>query len=399
MTARAAGPRRAGVRLAAALSGFALLAGAAIALHDGSDPTRLPAGSYVLRANSGQLPDLLDEVRDQGGTVTRQFDSIEGAAVTVDADTASDLANDDRVASFTPDVDMTAPSESTAAPAATPVATPKPATPVAPIGTNKSTENPSKTTKTTKTKQPKTGPKGGATPTGSGASYDAAADPNSLCNIAKLVGVRPMWKQGGTGKGVDVALIDSGVAPVAGLNGAGKVVNGPDLTPESQNPNTRYLDTFGHGTHMAGIIAGKDAGVDTSNASSCAGFAGMAPDARIISVKAADAHGATDVSQIIAGIDWVVQHAQDPGMNIRVLNLSFGTDGVQDYVLDPLAYAAEVAWRKGIVVVVSAGNSGFRRRPPDQPGPQPARARGRRGRHQGHALDAGRHDPVVLQPR
>ena len=77
---------------------------------------------------------------------------------------------------------------------------------------------------------------------------------------------------------------------------------------------------------MAGIIAGKDAGVDTKESGSCAGFAGMAPDARIISVKAADAHGATDVSQILAGIDWVVQHAHDPGMNIRVLNLSFGTD-------------------------------------------------------------------------
>jgi serine protease AprX len=110
---------------------------------------------------------------------------------------------------------------------------------------------------------------------------------------------------------------------------------------------------------MAGIIAGKDANVDTKNPASCTGFAGMAPDARVVSVKAADAHGATDVSQVIAGIDWVVQHAHDPGLNIRVLNLSFGTDGVQSYVLDPLAYAAEVAWHKGIVVVVSAGNSGF----------------------------------------
>src|SRR5439155_27121294 len=86
---------------------------------------------------------------------------------------------------------------------------------------------------------------------------------------------------------------------------------------------------------------------------------GIAPDARIVNVKVAGANGATDVSQVLAGIDWVVQHRNDNGMNIRVLNLSFGTDGVQSYVLDPLAFAAENAWRKGIVVVVAAGNSQF----------------------------------------
>src|SRR5206468_1030635 len=80
---------------------------------------------------------------------------------------------------------------------------------------------------------------------------------------------------------------------------------------------------------------------------------------RLISIKVADAHGATDVSQVIAAIDWVVQHKNDPGFSIRVLNLSFGTDSGQDYSVDPLAYAAEVAWRKGIVVVAAAGNDGF----------------------------------------
>ena len=77
-----------------------------------------------------------------------------------------------------------------------------------------------------------------------------------------------------------------------------------------------------------------------------------------MSVKAAAANGTTDVSQVIASIDWVVQHRNDNGLNVRVLNLAFGTDSRQSYVLDPLAYAAEVAWRKGIVVVVSAGNDG-----------------------------------------
>ena len=84
----------------------------------------------------------------------------------------------------------------------------------------------------------------------------------------------------------------------------------------------------------------------------------MAPDARLVNVKVADSTGATDVSQVIAGIDWVVQHRHDNGLNIRVLNLSFGTDSAQGYRDDPLAFAAEVAWRNGIVVVVAAGNEG-----------------------------------------
>jgi serine protease AprX len=88
-------------------------------------------------------------------------------------------------------------------------------------------------------------------------------------------------------------------------------------------------------------------------------FWGIAPEAHIISLKVGDSQGATDVSQVIAAIDWVVKHRNDPGLNIKVLNLSFGTDGTQDYRVDPLAYAAEVAWRKGIVVVVAGGNDGF----------------------------------------
>jgi serine protease AprX len=84
----------------------------------------------------------------------------------------------------------------------------------------------------------------------------------------------------------------------------------------------------------------------------------VAPDARIINVKVGAADGATDVSQVIAAIDWVTQHAHDPGVNIRVLNLSFGTSSNQPYTVDPLAQAAEQAWKHGIVVVAAAGNDG-----------------------------------------
>jgi serine protease AprX len=160
-----------------------------------------------------------------------------------------------------------------------------------------------------------------------------------------------------TGAGIGVAVLDSGVSPVPGLHGPGKVIHGPDLSFESQAANLRHLDTFGHGTHMAGIIAGQDtAGQNTAGT---ARFAGVAPGAHIVSVKVASADGATDVSQVIAGIDWIVAHRNDPGLNIKVLNLSYGTRSAQPAALDPLAYAVEQAWRAGIVVVAAAGNDGF----------------------------------------
>jgi serine protease AprX len=167
------------------------------------------------------------------------------------------------------------------------------------------------------------------------------------------------WNAGYTGEGVDIALIDSGVVPVDGLTYPGKVVNGPDLSFESQSDAFRYLDTYGHGTHLAGIIAGR-ASAATGNPTLAAKdhFMGMAPDARLVSLKVADHEGATDVSQVIAAIDWVVQHRNDNGLNIRVLNLAFGTDSTQSYLLDPLAHAVEQAWNAGIVVVVAAGNDG-----------------------------------------
>jgi serine protease AprX len=108
---------------------------------------------------------------------------------------------------------------------------------------------------------------------------------------------------------------------------------------------------------MAGLIAGHEPGAPVNPGQQNSGYAGIAPGARIISIKVANAHGATDVSQVIAAIDWVIQHRRDNGMNIRVLNLSFGTYSSQPYVLDPLAFAAEAAWHAGIFVVVSAGNN------------------------------------------
>src|SRR3954451_8518519 len=192
--------------------------------------------------------------------------------------------------------------------------------------------------------------------------YDAGADESSLYDVAQVTHAKDAWTKGWTGKGVDVALIDSGVAPVPGLN-SGNVIQGPDLSFESQDPMLVHKDTFGHGTHMGSIIAGRDvASTGTTYAKADSHqYTGIAPDARLVSLKVAAADGGSDVSQVIAAIDWVTQHAHDPGMNIRVLNLSYGTDSTQSPALDPLAYAVENAWRAGVVVVVSSGNDGTTR--------------------------------------
>ena len=138
-------------------------------------------------------------------------------------------------------------------------------------------------------------------------------------------------------------------------------MHGADVSFDSQEPALRYLDAYGHGTHVAGIVAGRDTDAPLApqlyvNRPDL--FLGVAPDARIVSVKAGDAHGAVDVTQVIAAIDWVVAHRRDGGLNIRVLNLSYGTDSVQPSEISPLSHAVEAAWKAGIVVVVAAGNDG-----------------------------------------
>ena len=144
------------------------------------------------------------------------------------------------------------------------------------------------------------------------------------------------------GRGVTVAMIDTGVARVADLGN--RVVARVDFTPGGNGE-----DEYGHGTHLAGVIAG-------DGSSSLGKWRGVAPGARLISLKVAGPDGSTDVSVVIAALHWVVSHRAQ--FNIKVLNLAFGTDSVQSYAVDPLNAAVERAWAAGITVVVSAGNRG-----------------------------------------
>ena len=157
------------------------------------------------------------------------------------------------------------------------------------------------------------------------------------------------------GGGVTVALLDTGVTESDDLGD--RLLARVDLTPERDG-----FDGYGHGTHMSGIIAGTGAASDGQ-------WMGVAPGANLVSVKVAGPDGSTDVSVVIAGLQWVV--ANRSTYNIRVLNLAFGTDSDQSYGIDPLDYAVEQAWFSGILVVASAGNRGPDGNTINKPGDDP----------------------------
>jgi len=160
-----------------------------------------------------------------------------------------------------------------------------------------------------------------------------------------VVNADQVWSQGTTGRGVTVAVLDSGVAA------------DPDLI----QPTNRILasvnfadqrlssDPGGHGTHVAGIIAG--------NGSRSAGeFVGIAPQANIVDVRVLGRTGSGRISSVIRGIEWVIAHRS--AYNIRIISLSFGAPAVVSYRTDPMSAAIEIAWRLGLVVVAASGNGG-----------------------------------------
>ncbi len=150
------------------------------------------------------------------------------------------------------------------------------------------------------------------------------------------------------GHDVVVAVLDTGIYKHPDLGG--RLFKEVDFAAAEKD----YVDYFGHGTHIAGIIAGN--AHDSSDAKSFRRFYGVAPDAKIISVRVLGRDGTGYVSDVLAGIDWVI--ANRAGQKIRVMNLSLGHPVEESYLTDPLCQAVEKAWKAGIVVVVSAGNNG-----------------------------------------
>ena len=152
---------------------------------------------------------------------------------------------------------------------------------------------------------------------------------------------------GVNGKGVGIALIDSGISAhkALGTRVAARVsfVTG----------DVNTADDFGHGTHIAGIITG-DASAATYVTKSYAG--GVAPGAHLVSVRVLRDDGTGLTSDVIAGINWVI--ANKAKYNIRVINLSLGHTVMEPAATDPLCEAVKRAFQAGIVVVASAGNRG-----------------------------------------
>jgi serine protease AprX len=160
---------------------------------------------------------------------------------------------------------------------------------------------------------------------------------------------------GSDGRGVTIALIDTGVdastPDLAGRTVPVAVDPFGLITAACQNFSGELscADSYGHGTFIAGLMVG-------SGASSDGRYAGVAPRAKVLSVKIAGRDGSADVSTIIAAIQWVVSFRDQ--YRIKVLNLSLGTDSTQSYRVSPLNYAVERAWQSGITVVVAASNRG-----------------------------------------
>jgi len=156
-------------------------------------------------------------------------------------------------------------------------------------------------------------------------------------------GATRLASQGDTGQGVTVAVVDTGIDSLPDFSG--RLLGGVDLT----GGNNPFQDDYGHGTFVAGLIAGDGASSDGQ-------YSGEAPGARLVSIKVAGADGITNLSTLITGLQWAVDHQNVYG--IKVLNLSLGYESSQSTVINPLDQAVEAVWNSGITVVASAGNAG-----------------------------------------
>lgn len=154
-----------------------------------------------------------------------------------------------------------------------------------------------------------------------------------------------------TGRGITVAVIDSGIANSPDLAVAGLL---PRVIYRQSFAGSNAQDAFGHGTHVAGIIGAN--GLESSCFQCTRTLKGIAPDSSIVDLQVLDGTGAGTDSSVIAAIDRAIQ--LKTLLNIRVINLSLGRPIYETYKQDPLCQAVEAAWKAGIVVVVAAGNNG-----------------------------------------
>jgi serine protease AprX len=178
-------------------------------------------------------------------------------------------------------------------------------------------------------------------------------DPSLLINnYVKAIGADRLWNGSPKlqGKHVTVAVVDSGVAKHDDLKNKEHVTALRLLSrAEFGGDQTGIDDKNGHGSHIAGIIAG-------DGSQSNGAYVGVAPKADLVDVKVADDQGMSTLSDVVVGLQWILEHKDV--YPIRVVNLSLNSTVAESYHTNPLNAAVEILWFNGIVVVVAAGNNG-----------------------------------------
>jgi len=153
----------------------------------------------------------------------------------------------------------------------------------------------------------------------------------------------PLWEHDITGKGIVVAVLDTGIYEHPDLSG--RIVGFKDFIKQKKKP----YDDNGHGTHVAG-----DIGSNGSQSSFL--YRGPASEASLVGIKVLDKMGSGLLSTVIEGIQWCIDNKETLG--IRILNISLGSTATESYTDDPVCQAVDKAWSNGIVVCVAAGNEG-----------------------------------------
>ncbi|MCL5035897.1 MAG: S8 family peptidase [Chloroflexi bacterium] len=164
-----------------------------------------------------------------------------------------------------------------------------------------------------------------------------------LDTATKTLSLDKLWEQGITGKGVTIAVIDTGIAQHPDIKD--RIIGFKDFVNDKKDA----YDDQGHGTHCSGIAAG-------SGKSSGGKYTGAAPEASLVGVKVLDGNGSGSFSDVIKGIQWAVDNKEK--YDIKVISMSLGGSISESYKDDPVVQAVEAAVKKGIVTVVAAGNSG-----------------------------------------
>ncbi|MHC9544682.1 MAG: S8 family peptidase [Vulcanimicrobiota bacterium] len=187
---------------------------------------------------------------------------------------------------------------------------------------------------------------------------DSVGPVTRMDTATRTMGIDKLWNMGYRGKGVTIAVIDTGIAPHPDFKD--RIVAFRDFTKKDSSNAGRASESLlvdapyddqGHGTHCTGIAAG-------DGSESGGRLAGAAPEAQIVGAKVLNKNGIGSDSDIIAGIQWVVELKRQGKLNVDIISLSLGGSCKQSYKDDPLMQAVEKAVENGISVFAAAGNSG-----------------------------------------